>query len=59
MALLKYFVPSKMFNVCVHIHKHIACLWVWLHLPGLSLKIKTQNIQSDQFPLYGKRPSST
>ena len=41
MALLKYFAPSKMFNVCVRICKHIARLWVWLHLTGLSSKIKT------------------
>jgi len=59
MALPKYFAPSKMFNMCVCICKHMACVWVWLHLPGLSSKI---NIGSDQsakiftlknFPLYG------
>jgi len=41
MALLKYFAPSKTFNVRVCIRKHMACLWVWLHLPRLSSKIKT------------------
>jgi len=41
MALLKYFAPSKTFNVHVRIHKHMTRLWVWLHLTGLSLKIET------------------
>jgi len=40
LALLKYFAPSKTFDV--HICKHMARLWVWFHLPGLSLKIKTR-----------------
>ena len=40
MALLKYFAPSKTFSVRMCIRKHRACLWVWLHLPGLSSKIK-------------------
>ena len=36
---------------CAYTYKHIACLWVWLHLPGLSWprKLKRKNVQSDQF----------
>jgi len=40
MALLKYFAPSKVFNMRVRISKHIARLWVLLHLTVLSSKIK-------------------
>jgi len=45
MALLKYFAPSKTFNVHVHICKHMARLWVWLHLTGLFSKIEVTNLQ--------------
>ena len=37
-----------MFNVRVYVFKHMAHLWVWLHLPGLSSKIKCESVQSDQ-----------
>jgi len=30
------FAPSMAFNVRMPISKHMARLWVWLHLPGLS-----------------------
>ena len=46
-------------------HKHMACLWVWLHLPGLSSKIKKQKFEwlicKNFHPwLYGKsRPTCT